>query len=77
MKADLNRGQETVRFVWNPYETWNVDAILIYRYDAKQRQEKQPGPRLGGIGHYHEEVMNRDYARFYWQKLIKMGYKIC
>ena len=67
MKADLIKGQETVRFVWNPYETMNLDAILIRRYDAKQRQEK----------HYHEEVMNRDYARFYWRKLIKMGYTIC
>jgi len=67
MKADLIKGQETVRFVWNPYETMNADAILIYRYDAKQSKDK----------HCYEEVMNRDYARFYWRKLIRMGYKIC
>lgn len=49
--------------------TWDCDGltryeIKIYKFDANE------GPEV-----LYDEIMTKAYAKGYWQKLIKLGYK--
>ncbi len=63
MTAELSNGMRMVRFSWNCGGLTRYE-VKIYKFDANESPES-----------LYDEIMTRIYAKGYWDKLIRQGYK--
>lgn len=63
MRAELSKGAEMIRFVWDADDPDYENSIYVYRFN------------LTFSSHwYYENMMGRETARKYWDNLVRCGF---
>ena len=64
MRAELSKGEEMIRFLWNDDDPDYENSIHIYRFNLA----------FSSV-YYYENMMGRETARKYWDNLVRCGFR--